>query len=344
MATAGGLEIHEQLGHTKDARVAAFTGLAPAAAPVVVTGVSAARVEDVAPIVRPRKGSRTRPAVPALAFAIVVLMLAGIGSAVLRGNKTPLALVQSAGAATSDAKTAKMSVTIKSASGELANGVTVDGAFDFENRRGLMLMDPTQFGAPAVGKVEILFDYSSGLVMYMKFPPEMARRLGNKPWIKMDLAALAQQSGGVDLGSLTQGQSNDPTSGLELLQGADRVDKFGTEQIRGVDTTHYHVLVDVQKALANAPADLREQMSQMERLVHGGPMAADVWIDGDNHVRRFEMVIDGSAFGAPGSTANPLAGQITISYELYDFGAPVDTAIPPADQVADFQDILKRAS
>jgi len=333
MATAAGLEIHQQLSHAE---------ATPAPAPAFAgPDVSVARVEDVPPIVRPRqKGARSK--VPTLAFAIVILMIAGIASAVLRSNRSPLSLVQSAGAATTDTKTAKMAVTIKSTSGALANGATVDGAFDFENRRGLMTMDPTQFGAPGIGKVQVVFDYSSGFVMYMKFPPEMARQLGNKAWIKIDVAALAKQSGSnVDLGSLMQGQSNDPTSGLALLRAADEVDKLGTEPIRGVGTTHYRIQVDVQKAVADAPADLREELSQLQKMVGGGPMTADAWIDGDNHVRRFEMVINGSAFGElPASALG--TGQITISYDLYDFGAPVDAAVPPADQVTNFQDVLKR--
>jgi len=334
MATAGGLDIHEQLVHAASAPSPA---LEPAFADTA--GVSVARVADVPPIVRP-KDRAAWPKIPALAFAIVILLLPGISAAALRsGPRSALALVQSAGAATSDTSTAKMAVTIKSASGELANGITVDGAFDFEHRRGLMMMDPSQFGAPGVGKIEIIFDYSSGLVMYMKFPPAMASQLGNKPWLKMDVASLMRQSGSnVDIDSLLQGQSNNPTSGLAVLQSADRVDRIGPEQVRGVDTTHYRVEVNIQKAVDDAPADLREELTQLQKMVGGGPMGADVWIDGDNHVRRFSMVLNSSALGG----ANPAAvlGQLTISYDLYDFGAPVATAVPPADQVTNFQDVL----
>ena len=36
-------------------------------------------------------------------------------------------------------------------------------------------------------------------------------------------------------------------------------------------------------------------------------------------------------------------GKPTLTVEYYGFGDPVDTQLPPADQVTDFQDLLRRA-
>ena len=331
MATAGGLEIHEQLSH---AAPTASAGQAPAADLEPLPVASAARVADVPPIVRPRNEG-SRPAVPVLAVAIVVLLLSGIASAFVRGDgvRSTLALVQSAGASTSETKTARMAITLKSDAGEFAKGVTVDGAFDFENHRGLMQMDAAQFGAPEMGKIDIIFDYSSGLVMYMKFPPAFAREFGNKPWVKLDVASLSKMGGGVDVGALMQGQSNDPMSGLALLKEADDVDNVGKESVRGVETTHYRLQVSLDEAAGDA-------VPELQKLTGGKPLPMDVWIDADDHVRRFEMTIDSSALGEAGA---PHAGGVTIAFDLYDFGAPVDTAPPPANQVTNFEDVLKRA-
>jgi hypothetical protein len=123
-----------------------------------------------------------------------------------------------------------------------------------------------------------------------------------------------------------------------MLQSADKVDKVGTEQIRGVDTTHYRLEVDLDKALADAEGSDKDVLSQVQKAVGGGPLSADVWLDGDKHVRRMQMTLDG------GTYSQKAAGtRITIAYDFYDFGAAIDTAIPPADQVTNFDDLAKRA-
>ena len=184
--------------------------VAPEAAPTAPQRI------DVLPLERPRRESKLT-GVPLIAFAIVALLVAGIASALARRNEgpsTPLAMVQASASTTADAGTAKVSVTAKSSSGPLAREITVDGGFDFASRRASMEMDVSKFGLSGIGKIEAVADYSSGLVMYMKFPAQLASELGGKPWVKMDVGALLKQAGlDVDLGALTQGQSADPTSG-----------------------------------------------------------------------------------------------------------------------------------
>ena len=246
MATAGGLEIHEELAHRPDSpRVTA-----PA-------GAAVADVDDIVPLERPRRQSKVKGR-PLIAFAIVALLVAGVASALVRSNEgpsNPLAMVQAAASTTADAGTAQVSATIKTTSGPLANGVSVDGGFDFDNHRASLEVDPSKFGVSGVGKIEAIADYSSGFVMYMRFPAQFAQELGGKPWVKFDFATLMKQAGiDVDLGSLLQGQSNDPTQGLGMVRGADNVVKVGTEQIRGTGTTHYRLVVDLDKAIADKGA------------------------------------------------------------------------------------------
>src|SRR3954465_13728126 len=105
MATSGGLEIHQQLSHAAPTPKPepAFEAV-PASA-----GVSAARVGEVPPIVRPRERSAW-PKVPALALAVAMLLLAGVASALVKSRgPSALSLVQEAAATTSDAKTARVS-------------------------------------------------------------------------------------------------------------------------------------------------------------------------------------------------------------------------------------------
>jgi hypothetical protein len=240
-----------------------------------------------------------------------------------------------------------VSATIKGASGPLANGITIDGGYDFDNRRAEMEIDPSKFGVPGVGKIEAIADYSSGLIMYMKFPSQMAAELGNKPWVKMDVGALLKEAGlDVNLGSLTQGQSNDPTQGLSMVRGADSVVAVGNEEVRGTPTTHYRATVNLDRAIAEAPADVRPTLTQLASLYTVRTFPVDVWIDNDGRVNRYQQTIDPSTIHTPAGVsagANPFAGPVTMTYDLYDFGSEVDVKIPPADQVTDLNQLIHQA-
>src|SRR5436305_3655499 len=296
MATAGRLEIHSELAHKAGAPAQ------PDPEPVAGAPVQM----EAVPLERPRKaGSSNRTAVPVLAFFVVVMLLAGVAAAFVRGNEptvpaTPLAMVQASASTTADSGTARVSATVKGTSGPLVNGITLDGGFDFDSRRARLDVDPSKFGVPGVGKIEAIVDYSAGLIMYMKFPTQFSSEFGGKPWVKMDVGAFMKQAGfDVDLGALAQGQSNDPTSGLELLRGADTVVTVGTEDVRGTPTTHYRLVVNVDKAIAEAPADQRDALTKLQNLSTTHTFPLDVWLDGDGRVRRFQQTIDPSTIHLP---------------------------------------------
>ena len=348
MATAGGLEIHLELAHRPDSpRVAEPVGATPGAAVATVAPGRAAI--DIVPLERPRRHSKLT-AVPLIAFAVVALLVAGVASALVRNNEgtsTPLAMVQASASTTASAGTAQVSVTVKGTSGPLANGISVDGGFDFDNHRADLEVDPSKLGVSGVGKVEAIADYSSGFVMYMKFPAELSSELGGKPWVKIDVGSFLKQAGvDVDLGALTQGQSNDPTSGLQLLRGADGVANEGTETIRGTETTHYLLAVNLDKAIAHAPAGERDALTKLAALYTVHTFPVEVWLDAQGRVRRFQQTIDPSTIHLPAGLStqdNPFtAGRITTTYELYDFGSEVDVSIPPADQVTDLNALISQ--
>jgi hypothetical protein len=346
MATAGGLEIHMEIAHAPEA-VASGAPLAAAAvaapAPVAIPGVG---------LERPRRTAGTRATtglteVPIIALAIVALLVAGVATAVVRRNgPSPLAMVHASATTTADAKTAQVSATIKTDSGPFANGITVDGGFDFASRRARLEVDPAKFGAPGLGKIQAVADYSSGFVIYMRFPPQVAQELGGKPWVKLDFGAFARESGlDVDIASLVQGQSNDPTQGLGMVRGADNLVKVGTEQIRGTDTTHYRLDIDLDKAISEAPTEQRDALQKVANLYTVRTLPLDLWLDGEGRVRRYQQSLDTGIIRLPASLqtqGNPFGGHITITYDLYDFGSAVDVQIPPADQVTDLNALIRR--
>ena len=349
MATAGGLEIHQQIAHGAHAELAdAYeAGLADDNAFAVPSLASVPRAERdpraVVAMERPRS-EPNRTAVPFIAMAIVALLVAGVASALVRGNAsevTPLAMVRASASATTDVHTTQMGIDISGGSGLFKN-FSETGAFDFDSRRLRVQVDMAQFGVRGLGKVDAIADYGNGLTEYVRLPSQIVDRAGGKPWIKVDLQALFKQMGiDTNLGALLQGGSSDPTQGLAMVRGAENVVKIGTEQVRGVDTTHYHLDINFQKAVADAPPAVRAAIQQFadEHTVPTSP--ADVWLDSDGRVRRIQQKIDFSDLRLPPSLGSQVQGlgTPTVTAEFYGFGNPVDTELPPADQVLDFNQL-----
>ena len=349
MATAGGLEIHTQMDHAPEPIVTR----APLAAGAVAVPVAPAVSIPGVGLERPRRSAGTRATTgltvaPLIAAAIVALLVAGVGTAFVRRNgPSAIAMVRASATTTTDAKTARVSATVKADSGPLANGITLDGGFDFASRRARLEMDGAKFGAPELGKIQVIADYSSGVVIYMHVPPEFAQDLGGKEWAKLDFGALLRDQGvDVDIAGLFQGQSNDPTSGLRLVRGADNVVKVGPEQIRGTDTTHYRLDVNLDKAIADASTPTeRDALTKLANLYTVRTFPVELWLDSEGRVRQFLESLDTATIRLPDALrtqGNPLSGHVTITYALYDFGSFVDVNLPPPDQVTDLNKLLKQ--
>jgi hypothetical protein len=304
------------------------------------------------PIVETEPGRNAWPPTGSglLTLAIIALLVAGIASAFTvhsTASPSPLALVQAAGAKTNRAKTAKVSVTAKSDSGIFAKGFSEDGAFDFDNRRFRVAIDMAQFGVTGLGKVDAIADYSNGLIEYVRLPAQVVGQTGGKPWIRIDLNALLRRLGlDVNVGALLQGQAADPTQGLGMVRGAENVVKVGSEQVRGVDTTHYHLDVNFQKAVALAPTQEEQAaLQQLVKLYTVPSVPMDLWLDNDGRVRRTLNTLDPSTVRFPPALANESKqlGRVTTTADYYDFGAPVDTTLPAPDQVTDFNQLAGRS-
>jgi hypothetical protein len=166
---------------------------------------------------------------------------------------------------------------------------------------------------------------ADGTTMYMQMP--FAGVLGAPSgWLEIDLSELgmgADQLGAYDLRST-----------LETLRGASgEPDVVGTEQVRGVETTHYRVTVDLAKALEEAPESARAALEQMGGAgdLEGAEMDVDVWIDADGLPRRQSMDM-ANLFGSMGMGDT----SVTMTIEYFDFGEAVDIVVPSPDEVTPF--------
>jgi hypothetical protein len=280
-----------------------------------------------------------------VAFGVSALLVAGCGGSgdtaksVVQAGGDAFQLLSASSDATTDAGSARFSMEMAVEGGPQAMTITVDGAMDLEAPAATFSMDLAQMGVPGVdGKVEArLVDGT----MYMDFGA-----LADAPgfpkgvrWVSMDLEALAEQFGG-DVSGLG---SSDPTQFLGVLEGlrgiSRDIDELGTEEVRGVETTEYRVVVDWDKALAEVPDELREQVGRAFEMFGGATMPMHVWVDDDGRLRRMSFAMSGADL-APG--AGDFAMRLTM--ELYDFGAEVTVEAPPADETMDFVELFGAAA
>ena len=223
---------------------------------------------------------------------------------------------------------------------------TPEGAFDISAAGGFagdqmsMEMDfGESFSAMAEASGEQLppgFDEPMQIVMdgdtgYLRMPM-LESLTGTAGWLSLTPEELGQA--GSSFGG-TPG-ATDPSQMLETLRGvSDDIEEVGTEEVRGVETTHLTATVDLRKAFEQLPADQREQLQgQLGDLDAAVPV--DVWIDGDSLVRRMEMdlssIVSQVSVGA--------AGSATMRIEFFDYGEDVAIEVPDASEVTPFGDVL----
>jgi hypothetical protein len=158
-------------------------------------------------------------------------------------------------------------------------------------------------------------------------------------WMKLSTKDLGA-SAGPGLGT-----AGNPNQLLDYLYGvADTVKEVGHEDVRGVATTHYFAVLDLNRVLDDeaVPPPVRDRL----RGEFGGlgivmPMIpADIWVDDEGLVRKMQMVIDFSEMfgGFVGDDAPTIITTMTV--ELYDFGTPVHIEPPPPDEVIPFDEAV----
>jgi hypothetical protein len=162
--------------------------------------------------------------------------------------------------------------------------------------------------------------------------PEGARdKTGGKPWVSIDPKKLTGASS-----SGVSSYDQDPMTFLTSLKSVSSgVTNLGSAEVRGVQTTHYRALVDLQKAVKVSGARA-STLDQYKTLLGSTILPEDVYLDDQGRIRRVAIAIT----AAPGSPAADQLNSESVTVEYYDFGA-ADTsgiAAPPADQTIDFSE------
>ena len=160
----------------------------------------------------------------------------------------------------------------------------MSGVFDYEHRRGRFDY------APSVEADQTAFpsaELDIGGTTYWSLD-----LLGRKRWLKQNLTSAN--------GNVPGGTSPDRLLAV-LVDSSKRIERFSTDEIRGVRARQYRARLDNAKALE-----------------YGWLGQLDAWIDADGLVRRLEM---------------PVGAELSVTVDFFDFGVPVDIQTPPAREI-----------
>jgi LppX_LprAFG lipoprotein len=254
---------------------------------------------------------------------VLALAAAACGGSEPAAEQAPQDAIVLAAAKTDDAGSYKVDMTSSSEIAGQAVELSGSGEFDGESKRGQMAITTSVAGQEL--DMEIVFAFP---LAYVRLPPELGLLSAGKTWAKLDLEKLGHQEG-FDIGRLMQAGTSDPSQGLDFLRGVSDVQVVGEEEARGVATTHYTGVVDLQKLGADDP-DLKAELDKF--LDQSGKVPVEVWIDEEGFVRRLKQTVESNGSGFQTSS--------TVTTDFYDYGTDVNVEEPPADEVADFSELM----
>ena len=165
------------------------------------------------------------------------------------------------------------------------------GSFDYAKSRAELVMHGESESAPEARLVLVGRDSYMGIEVG-----------GTMHWLKQSV----QDATGADRFLPGSGGTSPDRLLKELIDSSTKVEKLGSEEIRGVTARHYQAHLDKAKLGTDGNSD--------------GPFVVDAWIDEQGLPRRIRI-----PFG--GETDSGLV------MDLFDFGVRVDVAAPPADEV-----------
>lgn len=201
-----------------------------------------------------------------------------------------------------------------------------EGVVDFQNRTGQTVMKLGEYaakvGAPpgAVNDVTIVYQEN---YIYYQIPEGLSSQFQGKEWVKLDSTAFQSRIGT----DPTSAGGSQPQTFFEFFNSVEEADieKVGSEEIRGVDTTHFRVKLGLEDFYGSVNAETRTQLIEQAQKAGFEMRPSDVWIDKDGYARK--VIISMGSSGAQGSF------EMAMTMELFDFGTKVEVSIPPDNEV-----------
>ena len=216
------------------------------------------------------------------------------------GGDDPAALVGKVPEAIDEEQTARLDMTVDFDAEGVEASVTGEGVVDLVAGTGWF--DTTVLGQ----QIQMRTD---GETIFVRTPREPS-------WLATDASAASSASFGAGpIGAIAF---------VDLLRGAGgEVEDLGEEEVRGLDTTHVRVSVDVDEVVEAAPDVRAPVLEGMAGLAPDGPLPLEVWLTDDGLPVRLRVVGDVDGVG------------IRVTVDLSGFGTALDVAIPPEGDIRD---------
>ena len=213
--------------------------------------------------------------------------------------------------------------------------LTFTGAFDPANDASEIQMD---LGAVALaaaaqegtdlGPMAALFE-----------EPMIVRTIGTRSFVSWGLFSLltgtedtwleteADEAG--DITSSFGGTGNgSPVDVLAALEAANaEITELGTDDVRGVSTTHILAVGDLAELDETLTDDERATLERDLGDLQTSEFPMEFWIDDDGLIRRYAIDLSGLA------QSESEFEQAGLVFEFYDYGADISIEMPPADQI-----------
>jgi hypothetical protein len=186
-----------------------------------------------------------------------------------------------------------------------------------------------------------------------EIPPEYAdlfgemeiRQIGETSYIKFGLFSMfgvptewvsfPADEGADAVGGFTGSNPTNPAEFLKQLEDAKaEVTEVGRETVRGVETTRYRAVFDIDALKEGLSAEELAELDEglpADAFPSGMPM--EFWIGDDGQIYRYVIDLDGSDVNFDAEEGQ--FERMIMTYEIYDHGADIDIEAPPADQVTD---------
>jgi hypothetical protein len=140
--------------------------------------------------------------------------------------------------------------------------------------------------------------------------------------------------------STAQTQSLDPRDQLKILRSSKDFEELGTEEVRGVETTHYRATVDQEAEVERLREEGEDEAADALELViaaNDGETTSEVevWVDEKSTIHRMIMEIPFSIGAIPSEST------MRITIDLFDFGIKPDITVPDEDVVFDATELAQ---
>jgi hypothetical protein len=179
-------------------------------------------------------------------------------------------------------------------------------------------------------------------VMYIKLPAEEQKQMGtDKSWAKISADGTDPVSQALGASLSQSAEQSDPSKMLDQISKAGRIVSSDQTELNGEQVNHYKVELDIAKAIdqftGSVPAAARDKLTDMLKG-KDIKIPAELWLNKDN--LPVQVTMDQGplmqALGAP-------AGDAKFTMKYSDWGTQVDVSAPPADQVVDLGELMKKA-